>query len=211
MKEDNKHIVEETEVDEYNNYKFEHYSDEEEQQQCGSNNNNEQGNKEDDEEDEYGNDFETDETEMKKMELKEESEKNNLNLDDYKEIHETQKIYTHMNFFEDSYIDPNANAGNGNAKGNNKVGQLNRPKSPKFKKEHMSNNNNNYDNDVNNKSNLDSVFGRDVSQNYSINPIQDSYGDNIIKDLNRFRKMALEESEDFCNNDGSVIGSKYIK
>ena len=144
---------------------------------------------------------------MKKMEQKEESEKDNLNLDDYKEIHETQKIYTHMNFFEDSYIDPTANTGN--AKGNNKA-QLNRPKSPKFKKEYR-NNNNHIDNDVNNKSNVDSVFGRDVSQNYSINPIQDSYGDNIIKDLNRFRKMALEESEDFCNNDGSVIGSKYIK
>ena len=164
---------------------------------------------EEDEEEEYGNDFETDETEMKKLEQKEETEKNDLNLDDYQEIHETQKIYTHMNFFEDSYVDPIANAGNaGSGKGNK--GQFNRPKSPKFKKEHGNNHNNN-DNDANNKSNLDSVFGRDVSQNYSINPIQDSYCDNIIKDLNRFRKMALEESEDFCNNDGSVIGSKYIK
>ena len=58
------------------------------------------------EEENYENEFENeDPNEIKKLEEQEKSEKNKVNLDDYKEIHESQRIQTQLNFFEDSIMD----------------------------------------------------------------------------------------------------------
>lgn len=46
------------------------------------------------------------------------------------------------------------------------------------------------------------------SSELSMNPIKDSYGDNIINDLDKYRKMALEEST-YSNNNNVSQYKKY--
>ena len=116
-----------------------------------------------DEEENYENEFENEDlNEIKKLE--EEDDKNKVNLEDYKEIHESQKIQTQLNFFEDSILDNiNINKSRGHVVGDIKS----------IHSEKVENNNKN------------------VLMSSELN---DSYGDNILKNLNKFRKMALGES-----------------
>ena len=110
-------------------------------------------NKEELEEENYENEFTIDNEILKNLE---EGEKKNtiINLDDYKEIHESQQIQNKLNFFEDNNDDNN-----------------------KKKKKNFSKQNS----DINN-SLKDSVL------------VNDSYGDNIINELNNFRRIALDDS-----------------
>ena len=128
------------------------------------------GKKMDDDEN-YENEFENaDLNEIKNLE--EEDDKNKVNLDDYKEIHESQKIQTQLNFFEDSILDNiNINKSRGHIVGNIKTTDSNK----------VEENNNDYNNNIN----------KNVLMSSELN---DSYGDNILKNLNKYRKMALGES-----------------
>ena len=142
-------------------------------------------NEEEDNDEDYEADFTTDEKALTNLEKKIE-DNNKINLEDYKEIHESQKFQTQLNFFEDSCID--------NVNMKNSRQHLVRPPSPKVKKQANTN-----------KEQVDSLFDKYKSNNIiqssdlSMNPIKDSYGDNIINDLDKYRKMALEEST-FSNN-----------
>lgn len=141
---------------------------------------------EEDNDEDYEADFTTDEKALTNLEKKIEDNNNKINLEDYKEIHESQKFQTQLNFFEDSCID--------NVNMKNSRQHLVRPPSPKVKKQANTN-----------KEQVDSLFDKYKSNNIiqssdlSMNPIKDSYGDNIINDLDKYRKMALEEST-FSNN-----------
>ena len=143
-------------------------------------------NEEEDNDEDYEADFTTDEKALTNLEKKIEDNNNKINLEDYKEIHESQKFQTQLNFFEDSCID--------NVNMKNSRQHLVRPPSPKVKKQANTN-----------KEQVDSLFDKNKSNNIiqssdlSMNPIKDSYGDNIINDLDKYRKMALEEST-FSNN-----------
>ena len=143
-------------------------------------------NEEEDNDEDYEADFTTDEKALTNLEKKIEDNNNKINLEDYKEIHESQKFQTQLNFFEDSCID--------NVNMKNSRQHLVRPPSPKVKKQANTN-----------KEQVDSLFDKYKSNNIiqssdlSMNPIKDSYGDNIINDLDKYRKMALEEST-FSNN-----------
>ena len=143
-------------------------------------------NEEEDNDEDYEADFTTDEKALTNLEKKIEDNNNKINLEDYKEIHESQKFQTQLNFFEDSCID--------NVNMKNSRQHLVRPPSPKVKKQANTN-----------KEQVDSLFDKYKSNNsiqssdLSMNPIKDSYGDNIINDLDKYRKMALEEST-FSNN-----------
>ena len=121
------------------------------------------------EEENYENEFENEDiNEIKKLEEQENKEKNKVNLDDYKEIHESQKIQTQLNFFEDSILDNiNINKSRGHIVGNS------------FKNEKE---NNEEGNDEENRNVLMS------------SELKDSYGDKILQNLNKYRKMALGES-----------------
>lgn len=101
-----------------------------------------------------------------------------------------------MNFFEDSCID-NINVRN------SKQHHI-RPPSPKIKGTSNTN-----------KEQVSSLFDKYKSNNnmiqsseLSMNPIKDSYGDNIINDLDKYRKMALEEST-YSNNNNVSQYKKY--
>ena len=119
------------------------------------------------EEENYENEFENEDlNEIKKLE--EQENKNKVNLDDYKEIHESQKIQTQLNFFEDSILDNiNINKSKGHIVGNllNKESESTEDKN------------------INNNRNL-----------LMSSELKDSYGDNILQNLNKYRKMALGES-----------------
>ena len=121
------------------------------------------------EEENYENEFENEDiNKIKQLEEQEDKEKNEVNLDDYKEIHESQKIQTQLNFFEDSILDNiNINKSRGHIVGNS------------FKKE---NENNEEGNGEENKNVLMS------------SELKDSYGDKILQNLNKYRRMALGES-----------------
>ena len=114
---------------------------------------------ESEEEENYENDFETDKVTLKNIIEGEKNQDNNVNLDDYKEIHESQQLENQLNFFES----------------NNNIENINIRKS-KYQK-------NTPKNETNIKNSL-----------MISNSINDSYGDNIINDLNKFRRLALEES-----------------
>ena len=120
------------------------------------------------EEENYENEFENeDPNEIKKLEEQEKSEKNKVNLDDYKEIHESQRIQTQLNFFEDSIMDNiNIHKSRGHIVGN-----------------------------IKNKESEN--LGEDNKNDRNVlmsSELKDSYGDNILKNLNKYRKMALGES-----------------
>ena len=121
------------------------------------------------EEENYENEFENEDlNEIKKLE-EEDNDKNKVNLDDYKEIHESQKIQTQLNFFEDSILDNiNINKSRGHI-----VGNITSTDSEKME-------------DNENKSTNKNVL--------MSSELKDSYGDNILKNLNKYRKMALGES-----------------
>ena len=112
-----------------------------------------------------------------------EKNKNKNNINNYKEIQESQKLQNQLNFFEDSILDNKVNIKNSNK-------QKIRPSSPKGKNSQIKKieNENNNNNNNNEKNQVDSLLS---SNNNFCN---DSYGDNIINDLNKFRKLALEES-----------------
>ena len=139
-------------------------------------------NKEEEEEEKYENDFTIDNNIIKNLEAGENNQKK-INLNDYKEIHESQKLQNQLNFFEDSILDNKVNIKNSNK-------QKIRPSSPKGKNSQIKKieNENNNNNNNNEKNQVDSLLS---SNNNFCN---DSYGDNIINDLNKFRKLALEES-----------------
>ena len=132
-----------------------------------------EGNKEEvkklEEEENYENEFENEDiNEIKKLEEQENKEKNRVNLDDYKEILESQKIQTQLNFFEDSILDNiNINKSKGHTVGNS------------FKNDNGKIGN---ENEIDNKNILMS------------SELKDSYGDKILQNLNKYRKMALGES-----------------
>ena len=121
-----------------------------------------------DEEENYEKEFENEDlNEIKKLE--EEDDKNKVNLEDYKEIHESQKIQTQLNFFEDSILDNiNINKSRGHI-----VGNINNTNSEKI------------DDSENKNENKNVLMSSEL---------KDSYGDNILKNLNKYRKMALGES-----------------
>ena len=121
------------------------------------------------EEENYENEFENEDiNEIKKLEEQENKEKNRVNLDDYKEIHESQKIQTQLNFFEDSILDNiNINKSKGHTVGNS------------FKNENVK---------IENKSEIENKNVLMSSE------LKDSYGDKILQNLNKYRKMALGES-----------------
>ena len=114
---------------------------------------------ESEEEENYENDFEIDKATLKNILEGEKTQDNNVNLDDYKEIHESQQLQSQLNFFES----------------NNNIENINIKKSKHQKISPK--------NDINFKNSL-----------MISNSISDSYGDNIINDLNKFRRLALEES-----------------
>ena len=114
---------------------------------------------ESEEEENYENDFEIDKATLKNILEGEKTQDNNVNLDDYKEIHESQQLQSQLNFFES----------------NNNIENINIKKSKHQKISPK--------NDINIKNSL-----------MISNSISDSYGDNIINDLNKFRRLALEES-----------------
>ena len=184
------------------------------------------------EEENYACDFTLDKKTLKKLEEEEEKSQNmqKINLEDYKEIKESQKIQTQLNFFEDSATD-NINVGkskgrvvksynmygnkktninnilnnngnninNSNSKKSNNTNNTNskRPQSPKHNRNQKINskttiakrdNTETNKNDIITNNNENSLF---TSNN---NLANDSYGDNIINDLDKYRKMFLEES-----------------
>ena len=97
--------------------------------------------------------------------------KNKLQETENKEIHESQRIQTQLNFFEDSILDNiNINKSRGHIVGNIKTTDSNKIEE-------------NYDNNNN--------INKNVLMSSELN---DSYGDNILKNLNKYRKMALGES-----------------
>lgn len=143
-----------------------------------------------DEEEYDNNEFENEKT-IAKLNVK----TDNVCLDDYKDLHESQKFQTQLNYFEDSYIDY-SNVNKSNPQKEHVIQQstnktLQRPQSPKLKEKqsvNQSNNNRRPDDKNNQKASIG------LRSNMSSNIINDSYGDNIINDLNKFRQMALEES-----------------
>ncbi len=140
-------------------------------------------NKEEEEEEKYENDFTIDNNIIKNLEAGENNQKK-INLNDYKEIHESQKLQNQLNFFEDSLLENKVNIKTSNKQ------KVRRPSSPKGKNSQSKKNeiDNNYNNNINNNElPADSLLS-------SKNLCNDSYGDNIINDLNKFRKLALEES-----------------
>ena len=191
-------------------------------------------------------DFTLDNKTLKKLEEEEKSKNfQKINLEEYKEIKESQKIQTQLNFFEDSVIDNinvgkskgrvvksynkfgnkninsnnnasnngtnnnannnNNNINNSNSKKSNNTNNTNnkRPQSPKHNRNNNNNNKNsntksNNTNEENDNSNSNSNKKNQMINNNEnslfTNIENDSYGDNIIKDLDKYRKMFLEES-----------------
>ena len=125
------------------------------------------------EEENYENEFENEDiNKIKQLEEQEKKEKNGVNLDDYKEIHESQKIQTQLNFFEDSILD-----------------NINIKKS----RDHIVGNSFKNDNEkVENENKIE----RNVLMS---SELKDSYGDKILQNLNKYRKMALGESSSSQN------------
>lgn len=125
--------------------------------------------------------FTTDEKGLEKLEKTAEMANKDLDLGDYQDIHESQKIQSQMNFFEDSCIDT-VNTGAYKTTQNRQI----RPNSPKAKKvkEEVK--------EKKNKKKKEDILR--TSSDGSINLGEDSYGDNIINDLDKYRKIALEES-----------------
>ena len=125
------------------------------------------------EEENYENEFENEDiNKIKQIEEQEKKEKNGVNLDDYKEIHESQKIQTQLNFFEDSILDNiNISKSRGHIVGNS-----------------LKNDNENIENE--------NKIERNVLMS---SELKDSYGDKILQNLNKYRKMALGESSSSQN------------
>ena len=198
------------------------------------------------EEENYAYDFTLDNKTLKKLEEEEKSQNTKkINLEDYKEIKESQKIQTQLNFFEDSVLEniniskskgknrvvksynmlgnknkniirnlennfnndntENNNNINSSSKKSNNTNNTNvnngkRPQSPKYiRNNNINKNKNDETSDINNndmsqisqnKNNINNL-----NENSSMtNLANDSYGDHIINDLNKYRKMFLEES-----------------
>ena len=153
------------------------------------------------EEEKYENEFNDGSKDIEKLE-KEQSNKNDVNLDDYKEIHESQKLQTQLNFFEDSIMD-NININKSKA---HKVSLNDSNNKSEQNKNSMNGNgsvmaSNNFNNNSINKS---SASKKKNNINMISSELEDSYGDNIIKNLDKYRRMALEES----NMSQSMFGKK---
>jgi len=193
------------------------------------------------EEENYAYDFTLDNKTLKKLEEEEKSQNTKkINLEDYKEIKESQKIQTQLNFFEDSVLEniniskskgknrvvksynmlgnknkniiknlannfdkDNANniINSSSKKSNNTNNNGKRPQSPKHNRNNNINNNkNDMLNEVsNNEMSQMSQNNRNNMNNFNDNSSMtnlgnDSYGDHIINDLNKYRKIFLEES-----------------
>ncbi len=126
--------------------------------------------------------FTADDKDLKKLERTAELANKDLDLDDYKEIHESQKIQSQLEFFEDSCVD-GVNIGAYKTTQNKQV----RPSSPKMKK------NKKKIDDKKSKPKVNKEINPNlVSSELSVNLAEDSYGDNIINDLDKYRKFALE-------------------
>ena len=137
------------------------------------------------EEEKYGNEFDNDINEIEKLEQEQKSKnnENGINLEDYKEIHESQRIQSQLNFFEDSIME-NININKSRA---HVVGKINND---------LNQNENSKDfRKVSNNSNKNSrKESKQVNNNLISCDISDSFGDNILQNLNKYRKMALGES-----------------
>ena len=142
------------------------------------------------EEEKYGDEFYNDVNEIEKLEeeQKDKNEENGVNLEDYKEIHESQRIQSQLNFFEDSIMD-NININKSRA---HVVGKISND---------MNQSKGKNNNEIGNSKEGNNYFNKnDMEENKQINnniiscDISDSYGDNILQNLNKYRKMALGES-----------------
>ena len=158
------------------------------------------------EEEKYENEFDNGLNEIEKLE-QENSNKNEVNLDDYKEIYESQKIQTQLNFFEDSIME-NINI---NKSKEHRVNLYDRNNNI-INKNSMNGTSNNFgqNNSVmgsssfsNNKTNKFKE-SKIINNNMISYELEDSYGDKIIKNLDKFRRLALEES----NLSQSIYGQK---
>ena len=158
------------------------------------------------EEEKYENEFDNGLNEIEKLE-QENSNKNEVNLDDYKEIYESQKIQTQLNFLEDSIME-NINI---NKSKEHRVNLYDRNNNI-INKNSMNGTSNNFgqNNSVmgsssfsNNKTNKFKE-SKIINNNMISYELEDSYGDKIIKNLDKFRRLALEES----NLSQSIYGQK---
>ena len=157
------------------------------------------------EEEEYACDFTLDNKTLKQLEEQEKKSQKiqKVNLEDYREIRESQKLQTQLNFFEDSVMDKInvTKSKEQNIKNNssNNTGNK-RPLSPKNKKNNINNTNGqtSSNKETNSKGGNQSVNKKEKKEDESSfttnNNCNDSFGDNIINDLDKYRKMALEES-----------------
>ena len=162
------------------------------------------------EEEKYENEFNNDFNELEKIEEEQkkliETGDNDVNLEDYKEIHESQRIQSQLNFFEDSITDNiNINRSRAHVVGkinNNNLAQSNN-------KTHMSNNFSENNEVMGSKnSNLNSInkSRQNITNNNMMisGDLNDSFGDNILQNLNKYRKMALGEA----SMSQSLVGKK---
>ena len=157
------------------------------------------------EEEEYACDFTLDNKTLKQLEEEEKKSQKNqkVNLEDYRQIRESQKLQTQLNFFEDSVMDKInvVKSKEQNIKNNssNNTGSK-RPLSPKYNLNRNNNKNGqtSSNKETNSKGENQSVNKKEKNDEESSfttnNNLNDSYGDNIINDLDKYRKMALEES-----------------
>jgi len=149
------------------------------------------------EEEKYEDEFENGSNEIEKLEI-ENSNKNEVNLDDYKDIYESQKIQTQLNFFEDSIIENiNINKSRGH-----RIDLCDSNNNSDQNKKSMNGTSNNFGQNngvmessdfTNNKTNKFKE-SKIINNNMISSELEDSYGDNIIKNLDKFRRLALEES-----------------
>jgi len=160
------------------------------------------------EEEKYENEFNNDFDDIEKIEEEQKNKngENDVNLEDYKEIHESQKIQTQLNFFEDSITDNiNINRSKAHVVGNinnNNLAQSNKSKN------NMSNNfgqnNEVMGSKISNKNSMNKSKQNFTNNNMVSCELEDSYGDNILENLNKYRKMALGES----SMSQSILGQK---
>ena len=148
------------------------------------------------EEEKYEKEFNHGSNEIEKLE-QENSNKNEVNLDDYKEIYESQKIQTQLNFFEDSIME-NINI---NKSKEHRVNLCDSNNNNILNKNSMNDTSNNFgqNNGIMGSSNYSNKTNKlkeskIINNNMISYEIEDSYGDNIIKNLDKFRRLALEES-----------------
>jgi hypothetical protein len=134
-----------------------------------------------------------------KIEEKENEEINKINLDDYKDIYENQKLQTKLNFFENSVDD-------------SKIGK-------KSQKNFLNNNivNSFKKDERNNKNNLQNLETLNINSNFKSNPhfrkprdISDNNIDKLNSVYDKY-KMKIGNKNDGTNNISNKIEKNYNK